>query len=68
MFHHWEYIGDDFEADMAALDHDPLIKYWWSYCEPCQDPFHWDGAGAVWINENSIFGEFRGMPTANAES
>jgi L-rhamnose mutarotase len=26
MFHHWEYVGDDFEADMAKCDKDPISK------------------------------------------
>jgi L-rhamnose mutarotase len=43
MFHHFEYIGDDFEADMKACDDDPTIQRWWTYCEPCQNPFHWEG-------------------------
>ena len=30
MFHHFEYIGDDFEADMATLDNDETIKFWWT--------------------------------------
>lgn len=43
MFHHWEYVGDDFDADMASLDNDDIIKFWWTYCEPCQDPLTWEG-------------------------
>ena len=30
MFHHFEYIGDDFTADMKKLDDDPTIKFWWT--------------------------------------
>ena len=29
MFHHFEYIGTDFDADMAKLDNDETIKFWW---------------------------------------
>eukprot|EP01062_Namystynia_karyoxenos_P067466 TRINITY_DN61422_c0_g1_i1.p2 TRINITY_DN61422_c0_g1~~TRINITY_DN61422_c0_g1_i1.p2 ORF type:complete len:226 (+),score=90.08 TRINITY_DN61422_c0_g1_i1:76-678(+) len=43
MFSHWEYVGDNLEADMKAMDSDPLIRFWWSHCEPCQEPFHWTG-------------------------
>ena len=43
MFHHFEYIGEDFEADMAAIEADPVVLRWWSYCEPCQQPLHWEG-------------------------
>lgn len=43
MFHSFVYVGDDFEADMAAVDADPVVRFWWSHCEPCQEPLHWRG-------------------------
>eukprot|EP00755_Sulcionema_specki_P013415 Sspe_Gene.53900::Locus_29772_Transcript_1_1_Confidence_1.000_Length_737::g.53900::m.53900 len=43
MFSHWEYIGDNLEEDMKKLETDPMIKYWWSFCEPCQEPLKWSG-------------------------
>ena len=43
MFHQFVYIGDDFDADMAAVAADPIVKLWWTYCEPCQVPLHWKG-------------------------
>ena len=43
MFHQFVYVGDDFEADMAAVAQDPIVRFWWSYCEPCQEPMHWVG-------------------------
>ena len=26
MFHHFEYVGDDFEADMKRGDSNPIVK------------------------------------------
>jgi hypothetical protein len=43
MFSHFEYVGSDLEGDMALIGQDPVVKLWWSYCEPCQQPFHWEG-------------------------
>mmetsp|Transcript_1865 Transcript_1865/g.4285 ORF Transcript_1865/g.4285 Transcript_1865/m.4285 type:complete len:176 (-) Transcript_1865:272-799(-) len=43
MFHHWEYVGSDMKADMDAIAADPVVRKWWSYCEPCQEPFNWEG-------------------------
>ena len=43
MFHQWVYVGKDFGADMAAVEADPIIRFWWTYCEPCQEPLHWRG-------------------------
>ena len=28
-----------FQQDMDAISNDPIIRKWWSYCEPCQIPF-----------------------------
>lgn len=39
MFHHWEYVGNDFAADMAKCDNDPISKLLpWCYsrrADPC---------------------------------
>ena len=35
MFHHWEYVGTDFEADMAKCDNDPISK-----CPNCRHQLH----------------------------
>mmetsp|Transcript_5801 Transcript_5801/g.10872 ORF Transcript_5801/g.10872 Transcript_5801/m.10872 type:complete len:192 (+) Transcript_5801:66-641(+) len=43
MFSHFEYVGNDFERDMKAIGEDPVVNRWWSFCEPCQEPYHWDG-------------------------
>jgi L-rhamnose mutarotase len=28
-----------FQHDMDAIANDPIVLKWWSYCEPCQQPF-----------------------------
>ena len=43
MFHQFCYVGDDFEADMASVAADPIVRFWWTHCEPCQAPLHWKG-------------------------
>jgi len=43
MFSYFEYVGNDFEKDMKEIGEDPVVIRWWSFCEPCQDPFHWSG-------------------------
>jgi len=44
LFSHFEYTGEDFAADMAALAADPETRRWWRETDPCQ--LHL-GAGAV---------------------
>ena len=34
LFAYMEYVGDDFEADMAAIAADPATQEWWSVCAP----------------------------------
>lgn len=43
MFHQFVYCGHDFDADMASVASDPIVRFWWTYCEPCQEPLHWKG-------------------------
>jgi len=34
-----DLIEQKFDEDMAAISNDPVVKKWWSECEPCQIPF-----------------------------
>lgn len=36
LFSYFEYVGDDFEADMAKMAADPETQKWWSLTDPCQ--------------------------------
>ena len=56
LFAYMEYVGDDFEADMAAIAADPATQEWWSVCEPLQRPFPERAAGRV------VDGDPRGVP------
>ena len=38
LFSYFEYVGSDFEGDMAAMAADPTTQKWWSCCKPCQQP------------------------------
>src|SRR3972149_4601379 len=37
LFSHFEYIGNDFVADMKAIA-DPVTKDWWKLTDPIQEP------------------------------
>jgi L-rhamnose mutarotase len=52
LFSHFEWIGawkypdlgakqleQQFQKDMDAISHDAATREWWTYCEPCQEPF-----------------------------
>ncbi len=36
LFSYFEYVGDDFEADMAKIAADPETQRWWKETDPCQ--------------------------------
>ena len=36
LFSYFEYTGDDYEADMLAIDDDPETQRWWRETDPCQ--------------------------------
>eukprot|EP00512_Aurantiochytrium_limacinum_P000530 CAMPEP_0171493308 /NCGR_PEP_ID=MMETSP0958-20121227/4892_1 /TAXON_ID=87120 /ORGANISM="Aurantiochytrium limacinum, Strain ATCCMYA-1381" /LENGTH=210 /DNA_ID=CAMNT_0012026921 /DNA_START=233 /DNA_END=865 /DNA_ORIENTATION=- len=43
MFSYFEYVGKHYDQDMANIAKDPVVKSWWSFCEPCQEPLKWEG-------------------------
>ena len=38
LFSYFEYIGDDYESDMAQMAADPITQQWWDYVKPMQEP------------------------------
>ena len=45
LFANFEYVGDDFESDMAAMADDETTRRWWAVCEPMQRPVAERAAG-----------------------
>jgi L-rhamnose mutarotase len=38
LFSYFEYVGNDFAADMKRMKTNPDVKRWWSFTDPCQKP------------------------------
>ena len=38
LFAYFEYVGDDFAADMAAMAADPETQRWWALTDALQEP------------------------------
>jgi L-rhamnose mutarotase len=55
LFAYFEYVGDDLEADMAAMAADPTVTAWWALTDPMQDPEPNREAGAWWHTLPEIF-------------
>ncbi|NQT85947.1 L-rhamnose mutarotase [bacterium] len=47
LFGYFEYTGDDYAADMAALDAEPRNAAWLELCDPCQKPLEGETSWAV---------------------
>lgn len=50
-----EYVGDDYEADMATIAADPATQQWWTVCEPLQNPLPGRAEGEWWKDAPEVF-------------
>ncbi|MEE4287306.1 MAG: L-rhamnose mutarotase [Mariniphaga sp.] len=55
LFAYFEYIGNDFEADMAKMAAHPKTQEWWSIMEPMQQPVENRNEGEWWANMEEVF-------------
>lgn len=55
LFSSFEYWGDGYEADMAAMAAEPAMQRWWSIMEPMQDPIPSRAPGEWWMQMEEVF-------------
>ena len=55
LFGYFEYVGDNFQADMAKMAADPEIKRWWKVTDPCQQPLADRTPGQWWASMEEVF-------------
>jgi L-rhamnose mutarotase len=55
LFSYLEYVGDDYEADMATLSTDEETRRWWSVTDPCQTPVDSAEDGEWWAPAVEVF-------------
>lgn len=55
LFSYFEYVGRDFEADMAKMAADPTTQQWWAVCMPCQEPLPDRATGEWWAGMEEVF-------------
>jgi L-rhamnose mutarotase len=55
LFSYFEYVGDDFAADMAKMAADPTTQRWWAVCMPCQRPLATRGPDEWWAGMEEVF-------------
>jgi len=55
LFAYFEYVGKDFDADMAKMAADPMTQKWWAVMKPLQDPFPNRAEGEWWSDMKEVF-------------
>ena len=55
LFSYFEYVGEDFAADMAKMAADSKTQEWWSHCIPCQTPLEDRADGEWWAVMEEVF-------------
>jgi L-rhamnose mutarotase len=55
LFAYFEYIGNDFAADMAKMAADPTTQEWWKIMDPMQQPVENRQPGEWWANMEEVF-------------
>ncbi len=55
LFAYLEYVGDDFDADMALMAADRTTQEWWDVCKPCQKPLESCAEGEWWADMEEVF-------------
>ena len=55
LFAYFEYVGDDFAADMAAMAADETTQRWWALTDAMQEPFPDREPGSWWLTMQEVF-------------
>ena len=55
LFSYFEYIGDDYAADMEKLAADPETQRWWEWMMPMQKPLENRAEGEWWHDIDQVF-------------
>ena len=55
LFAYFEYIGDDYESDMKALNADERCQKWEEVCRACHEPLETRAEGEWWAHMEEVF-------------
>ena len=55
LFSYFEYVGNNFEEDMAKMAADPVTQEWWKNTDPCQIPVSTRGENEFWATMEEVF-------------
>ena len=55
LFAYFEYVGTDFDADMAKMAAHPRTQDWWAIMKPLQQPLPTRAEGEWWAELEEVF-------------
>ena len=55
LFSYFEYVGENFEADMKKMANDEVTQHWWAVCKPMLEPVAELAPGEVWAPLEEVF-------------
>ena len=55
LFKYFEYVGEDYEADMKKLAENEINARWLSFTDACQEPIDSVGEGVWWAPMEKVF-------------
>ena len=55
LFSYFEYIGSDFDGDMAKMAADKKTQEWWDIMKPMQQPVSGRAEGEWWATMEEVF-------------
>ena len=55
LFAYFEYVGEDFDGDMAKMAADPKTQEWWDIMMPMQQPVENRAEGEWWMTLEVVF-------------
>jgi L-rhamnose mutarotase len=55
LFAYFEYVGNDFDADMQRMADDPETQRWWDWMKPMQEPLADRAEGEWWSELQEVF-------------
>ena len=55
LFAYFEYVGDDFDVDMAKMAEDPRTREWWNVVKPAQIPLDTRKEGEWWADMQEVY-------------
>ncbi len=55
LFATYEYVGDDYAADLARIAADPVTRSWWQLTDAMQEPYPERAEGSWWLDLPEVF-------------